>query len=135
MPKPDSSLYDISQGELDRVVSSTPPDEYVIWTGGVYGNRDSLRFNAISKAVIYPGSPVSVRQILQHAARRDGTKGHRPALVKQGIKFHQNSRPTVFVWVRLGPDGRYRTILEVPDLHKVGLNVKAGTPIDPGSFR
>ena len=122
---PHRKIEFISDGELDRAVRSTPDDLFVYWTGGSYPKQaGSLRSTAL-ETITEIRKVVPVRELLRRAARLNGSYGCDPASVVKGLRFHQGSKPAVYLFVRRDRDGNLRAVTDIPYPGGSGRPVRA----------
>jgi hypothetical protein len=104
----------ISDAVLAEALSRVPDDHYVVWTGHTYRVLDkSLRSRALAR-VTEIGKPVPVREVIRRAARIDGALGYDPDTVRSGIRLHQGSKPSVYLFVRREPNGEFVAVTRIP---------------------
>jgi len=95
-------------------IARTPIDHYVLWSGRAAGGRDgSLRTRAL-ECVPEVGVVVSLREVLQRAARAGGDTGLRPDLVRDAIRQHQMARPACYLLVRRRSEGDFIAVTRIP---------------------
>ncbi|WP_372624681.1 uracil-DNA glycosylase [Falsiroseomonas sp.] len=99
---------------LAEAVKRTPPDHYVIWTGHTYPSwQVSLRSRALAQ-IREVGVPVPLRELLHRAARIEGELGLDPAIVRSGVRLHQDAKPAVYLLVERNRVGDYTAVTDIP---------------------
>lgn len=112
---------------LDEALRRTPMDHYVVWTGGdACGRRpDSVRARTFG-CVGEIGVPVSLRMLMQRAARLDGLTGVNPDSVRTAVRQHQTARPAVLLLVEKRPSGEFVAVTDIPFAGSVDRRLRAG---------
>ncbi|RAK60389.1 hypothetical protein DJ021_11520 [Phenylobacterium hankyongense] len=111
---------------LADAVGRTPLQHYVLWTGRpAIGQPGSLRSRAFG-CVHEVGVPVSLRVLLQRAARLDGAAGLNPDVVRNGVRLHQAARPTVVILLERRSSGEFVTVTDIPHAGALHRPLRAG---------
>jgi hypothetical protein len=122
----DADLQIIAQKVLDEALRRTPMNQYVIWTGiAASGRASSLRARAFA-CVREVGTPVSLRMLMQRAARIDGLRGLNPDSVRSAVRQHQIARPAVLFLVEKAPSGDFVAVADIPFAGAVDRRLRAG---------
>jgi len=116
----------ISQSVLSEALGRTPLDQYVIWTGAAAcGRSNSVRARAMA-CVHEIGVPVSLRTLMQRAARLEGEMGLDPDVVRSAVRQHQFAQPAVVFLVRKTPSGDYVAVTDIPFAGDLKHRIKEG---------
>lgn len=124
--RPRRGLKTISARTLGEALARAPMDHYLIWNGqAAYGQDQSVRARAMA-CIDEVGVPVSLRTVMQRAARIDGDMGLDPDLVRSAVRQHQCARPTVVFLVRRLASGEFIAVTDIPFAGDLAHRTKAG---------
>lgn len=124
--RPRPGLKFISPAALSAALGRTPLDQFVIWTGRTAcGSPESVRGRAMA-CIEEVGVPVSLRTLMQRAARLDGEVGLDPDVVRSAVRQHQCAQPAVVFLVRRLPCGDYVAVTDIPFAGALNQRVEAG---------
>jgi len=120
------SVEAISDSTLTRALSRVPLNHFVIWTGELPNSqRGSLRDRALA-CVREVGKPLSLRIVIQRAARLEGDRGLHPEAVREAVRQHQSAKPAVLWLVERQPSGDFTAVTDIRHAGGEGLRVPAG---------
>lgn len=120
----------ISQAELDDALRRTPLNHFVLWTGQpAAGRSNSLRARAFA-CIHEVGEPVSLRTLLQRAARLEGCRGLDPDAVRSAVRQHQTAKPAVLLLLERRAGGGYFAVTDAPHAGAVNRPLAAGRELD-----
>ena len=119
-------IEEVSPAALEKGLAATPLDHYVIWTGddacGQAGSLSQKAFACIREA----GVPVSLRTLIQRAARLEGDRGLDPLAVRDSVRRHQAAKPAVLLLVERRRSGEFIAITDIPHAGVIHRRVCAG---------
>jgi hypothetical protein len=108
------SLSFISATVLVDGLRRTPMEQFVIWTGeSMHGWATSRTGRALS-CVAEAGVPISLRTLVQRAARIEGEHGLSPDAVRNAVRQHQAAQPAVLLLVERRPCGDFVAVTDIP---------------------
>jgi hypothetical protein len=111
---------------LTDALGRTPLHHYVLWTGRpAIGQAGSLRSRAFG-CIHEVGVPVSLRVLLQRAARLDGAAGLDPDAVRSAVRLHQMARPAVLILLERRAAGEFVAVTDIPHAGALHLGLRAG---------
>ena len=116
----------ISPALHSESLARTPLEQYVIWTGReAAGQRGSLRLRAFA-CIREVGQPVSLRTLIQRAARLDGLCGLDPDAVRSGVRLHQIAKPAVLFLAERRASGEFVAVADIPYAGAMDRRILAG---------
>jgi hypothetical protein len=129
----DERLEFIAEWRLNDALARTPLEHHVIWSGVPAATRGpSLRGRAIG-CIHEVGRPISLRVLLQRAARiRDG-QGVDPDLARGAIRQHQSAKPAVLLLIEKRPTGEFVAVTDIPFPWGAHRPIRAGEVVVTGN--
>lgn len=125
----EGGLQHIPDPALMEALARTPLDAHVVWTGEAACGRDnSVRAQAMA-CIPEPGKAMSLRALLQRAARLEGDYGLDPDLVRNALRQHQSARPAVMFLLKRQASGDFVALTDVPFAGGKSLRISAGSLI------
>lgn len=116
----------VSATALADGIRRTPLEQYVIWTGDELHGLPNSRIGRTLACVTEIGQPVSLRALVQRAARLDGDFGVPPDAVRNAVRQHQSARPTVLMLVERRPNGDFTAVADIPFAGAAGRRIRGG---------
>jgi hypothetical protein len=111
---------------LAEALGRTPLNHYVIWNGAAaVGRASSVRARAFD-CIREIGVPVSLRAMIQRAARLEGSMGLEPDNVRSALRQHQFAKPAVLMLVEKRPSGEYVAVTDIPFAGSLQRRISAG---------
>lgn len=95
-------------------IRRTPLDHFVIWTGDIPHVQPGSRIGRALACVDQPGVPLSLRALVQRAARVEGDFGVPPDAVRNAVRQHQAAQPAVLFLVERRPSGDFVAVTDIP---------------------
>lgn len=114
---------------LTEALARTPLNYFVVWTGApATGRASSVRARAFD-CIQEVGVPVSLRELLQRAARIEGLWGLEPDAVRSAVRQHQFAKPAVLMLVEKNASGEYRAVSDIPFAGALHRRFAAGSVV------
>ena len=107
-------LEPLSDIAVTEAIARIPFDHFVVWDGGrCAAQNGSLRSRALA-LVDEPWSPMSLRTLVQRAARIIDHAGLDPDTVRDAVRMHQGARAAAYYLVRRTLCGDYLAVTDIP---------------------
>jgi hypothetical protein len=116
----------ISPAELADGIRRTPLDHFVIWTGDTPQVQPNSRIGRALACIDAPGVPVSLRELVQRAARMEGEYGVTPDAVRNAVRQHQMAQAAVLLLLARRPCGDLVAVTDIPFASGGLRRVRAG---------
>jgi len=119
-------LKSISDRELTEALARTPVNYHVIWNG----RQPSVHSGSITaqslQLIREIWEPISLRILLQRAARISGYSGFDPDAVREAVRRHQGAARACYFLVARLAQGDYVAVTDVPYPSSGARRLRAG---------
>ena len=100
----------------DEMVGNLASDEFIFFTGGVYGKRRASGRWASLSTVTEKQKPIALATYAKRAASAKGNgQGYATSISVGGLSLHQGAKPAVYLYLVKDEAGNLRAKKDIPN--------------------